>query len=99
MRHGYVDIEVLIDENGNIEQHIINHGDGAACSKENDVTLLQDLFEKGFGGFGEIGSSGKDWEQIERENEENPVTIEPHVPVKPKEQKQKDKKLDLGYGV
>ena len=95
----YVDIEVIIDENSNIEQHIINHGGGAACSKENDAALLMELFNKQFGEYGEIGASGKDWAQIEKEQNENLIEEEGFKPLKPKKQKQKDKKLDLGYGV
>lgn len=99
MSNGFIDIEILIDENGNVEQHIINHGDGASCNSENDASLLMDLFKKSFGEFGDIGASGKDWEQIEKENAENPEELQPFTPVTGKKQKEKDKQLDLGFGV
>lgn len=97
MSNGYVDIEILIDENGNVEQHVIKHGDGASCEKENDAAILLELFEKGFGDFGDIGESGKDWEQINQEQTENPELVEAYTPSKPKQQK--EKVLDLGFGV
>jgi len=99
---GSVKIEVTIDDNGNFDRRILEHGAGTSCVLEDDGKLLDDYLSE----LGEIGDTGHTSEHFEAiRGKENQVVQKPQLqgPFSggPKLTAPKEKKTEmgLGYGV
>ena len=88
----HVEIEITIDEEGNLKQEIVGYGNGSSCSTADGEKILKDL-------FGDIGEDS-DWGKTKAYYEENRVKVNPspQTPATQKTQKEK-KKMHLGFGV
>ena len=88
----YVEVEIIIGDDGEVEAQILRHGPNTSCTHQNDKKLLSDFFDDKF----EV----EDMKHTEEYYEETkPQSYEaPQQPQKEKKKKEKQR-IDMGYGV
>ena len=111
---GYVEIEISVNEDGEMDTRITGHGEGTGCGREDDDALLSDLLNteiEGFhGDFGQLVDAGKTKEGFETDRKKQKPTLD-----KPEDAPflgspfgeggggmkapADERKMDLGFGV
>lgn len=88
----HVEVEVIIKDDGTYEAVVTGHGKNTRCSHGFDEELLNEMMA----GVGDATAFGHTDEYYEEKNKI--VVTPPAQPAQPSP-KQKEKKLDMGFGV
>lgn len=90
--NNHIEVEVEIDDDGNIKRTIVGHGANTGCHLENDEELLKELFID----IGDVEDSDVTDDHFgQKKNPINPIAGKP---IEEKKAGKKDK-ITLGFGI
>jgi hypothetical protein len=89
-----VEVEIIIDDDGNVKTEILRHGEGSNCLHEDDQALMQEFFDEDMVDLEDMGKTDEYYEETKPQSYKVPDGPSPNTT-----QKKEDDKINLGYGV